>query len=77
MRNDWLARRPQIYQQSNPFLDYYGRWYISKGTSPDIVYLHPDGIWRSSTFNPRVGDYTGFYHTKIDAEKVLDHYRKI
>lgn len=73
MKNFWLARRPRICQQHNPYADFYGKWYIIKysdllGTD---LYLHKDGVWRVTTFNVDIGYYAGFYDSKADAELIL------
>lgn len=74
MKNFWLLRRPRIYQQLNPYAEFYGKWYIMKrsDTVGSDLYLHSDGIWRVTTFNINRGDYTGYYDNLKDAERALE-----
>lgn len=77
MKNFWLLRRPRIYQQVNPYAEYYGKWYVIKHSDSlgADLYLHRDGIWRVTTFNINCGDYTGYFDTKEDAEDALLNYK--
>jgi len=84
VRNFWLDRRPKIHMNSNPYdSDSYGKWYICKpdgemmtiyGPSPKFIYLHKDGSWRSSTYDPVRGKYSGFYNSEREAEEILQKY---
>jgi hypothetical protein len=70
MKNFWLERKPRIFQQLNPYADFYGRWFVFKEVGQSL-FLHKDGIWRSSTYNPTSGEYTGYFTSQEEAEDVL------
>ena len=73
MKNFWLRRRPRIYEQINPYADHYGKWYAikySESLNTDL-YLHRDGVWRFTTFNINAGEYTGYFNTREEIEKLL------
>lgn len=50
------------------------KWFISKtpdnASSAPILYLHRDGVWRTSTRHD--SKYTGYFPTKKKAKEVLD-----
>jgi hypothetical protein len=74
MRNFWLQRRPKIYQQTNPYADFYGKWFIYK-RSDELgcdLYLHTDGVWRVTTFNINSGLYSGYFDSEKEAEEALE-----
>lgn len=77
MINAWLERMPKIYQQSNPYADYYGRFYVSKGSPNSSLYLHKDGIWRTTTFNPQLGEYSGYFITRKEAEEAIENEKRL
>lgn len=78
MNNFWLDRRPQVYQQLNPYADCYGKYYVLRGTDYEsFEYLHRDGTWRSTPFNLTVGKYSGYYDTLEEAVETLDLFRHI
>ncbi len=73
MRNYWLDRRPKIYCQSNPYVEHFGKFYVIKGDSSDTFrYLHNDGCWRISAWNPQTGEYTGYYNSEAEAQRQID-----
>jgi hypothetical protein len=73
MKNFWLDRRPKLFKQDNPYAEHYGKWYILKGDSQDTFrYLHKDGSWRVSAWNPQTGDYTGYFDSENAAQQFLD-----
>lgn len=37
----------------------------------DQQYLHTDGAWRNSTFNPTTKEYTGYFATRKKAQRCL------
>lgn len=73
MKNFWLSRKPKICQQTNPYADFYGKWYIMKRsyTQETDLYLHRDGIWRVTTYNILIGEYTGYFNSRHEAEFAL------
>jgi len=72
MKNFWLERKPRIFQQLNPYGDFYGRWFILKEVIPgQSQFLHKDGLWRSSTYNTITGEYTGYFTSQEEAEDFL------
>lgn len=80
MKNFWLNRRPQIIQISDIFNDAYLKWYIRKlnrnitpfvGYGSDSYYLHKDGVWRTTTYNEKIGQYSGYYDTWEEAHAKL------
>ena len=42
----------------------------------DVVteYLHLDGQWRISTLNQDTGQYTGYYNTREQAQRIMECY---
>ena len=38
-------------------------WYITDVDNSNCNYLHTDMEWRDSTFNPRNGNYSGYWNS--------------
>lgn len=91
MKNHWLNNKKYtdpVIKQYNYFINncrwYISkqlnyRWYISKqlkSNSDNILYLHKDGCWCSTTTNNKneFNEFTGYYDTKEEAEAVLANY---
>jgi hypothetical protein len=81
MKNFWLDRRPKIVQMLdiyNP--DVYQKWYICKpnpdanpyiGFSSQSLFLHKDGIWRTTTWVSETSQYSGYFDTWEEAYNCL------
>jgi hypothetical protein len=82
MKNYWLNRNRININEVSVGNTFQGKWYVTKckttiygadwtlreeGTT---YYLHKDGKWRQSTVNEDK-EYTGYFDSKEDAEKVL------
>lgn len=78
MRNFWLQRRPRICQQTNPYTDHYGKWFVLKYSDAvdTDLYLHRDGVYRVTTFNIEAGIYTGYFDTYSEAEEAVEAQKK-
>jgi len=76
MKNFWLLRRPRIYQQTNPYTDEYGKWFVLKYSNAvgTDLYLHKDGVYRVTTFNSQAGEYTGYFDTEDEAKEAIKKY---
>lgn len=56
---------------------FYGKWFIIKHFgvgSESHRYLHRDGIWRESTYNPLTDNFDGYYDDVNEAERCLELY---
>lgn len=72
MRNIWLDRKPRLYQQTNPYIDHYGKWFVMKESPSGRVYLHKNGSWHSTTYDMYTGEYLGYYDSFEEAEAALN-----
>ncbi len=73
MNNEWLKRKPQIYQQNNPYMEHYGMYYITRDEFSNVVYLHNDGTWRSSLYSYGLGGYSGYFKSYREAEEAIEN----
>ena len=77
MKNFWLECKPKIYQQLNPYGNFFGYWTVCKQIVNICLYLHKDSTWHSTTYNVEMNKYNGYFHTREEAEETLREYRNV